>query len=60
MSVLNDNVPKGLSEEKWCVTLIELTENKCINVTGAPVVFSKEDTTRGQYFEQHFVLGPLL
>ncbi len=59
-SVLNDIIPNGLSEEIWCVTNNKLTEKNCLTDSGSPVIMSKDVTARGQYFEQQFILGPLL
>jgi len=58
--LLKDIIPNGLSEEIWCVTNNELTEKNCLTDSGSPVILSKDGTARGQYFEQQFVLGPLL
>ncbi len=59
-SVLNGILPNGLSEEIWCATNNKLTEKNCLTDSGSPVILSKDSTARGQYFEQQFILGPLL
>ncbi len=59
-NILKSNMPKGLTEEVWCVDNNELTNKNCITDSGSPVILSKEGTARGQYFEQHFIMGQIL
>jgi len=57
---LKQTLPNGLSEEIWCGTNNELAKKNCLANSGSPGIWKREGTARGQYFEQHFVLGSLL